>query len=498
MRIRSLQRRLALIILGVGMIAILLDSGLIGTLLARNLVDSNGADLAARAVALSSCCAGATPEGTRALTLRAAMAAAVGSAPRQFVLLVDLSNRPIGGSALPPRLARALHVAVQAHRIPRRGRWSVVGELIVSQAPLTQDGRPIGRLVLVEDVLGVQRRKDSVIFIVLVAGLIALAVAALAGLYAARAITRPIRAVTSAARAIAAGQLDRRVPPAGPDETVDLAHAFNAMVEEVLRQRRMERDLLANVSHELAAPLGTILAYAEALAEDVLDDPAQRHRALASIAAEASRLGALAGDLVDLALLESGQATLSLEAVSPAAMLAELAARMGPLTREKGIALSVEAPIDLPTLVTDRARLEGVLLNLIGNALAQTPAGGRITLIADGQSASVHATRGSGMVLPSASRTLPGWIALRVRDTGGGIAPEDLPRIFERFYRGDKSRDRRAGRRGGVGLGLAICRQTIGALGGVIGAESAGPGLGSTFTIRLPLSPSLAGLATDG
>ena len=490
MRIRSLQRRLALIILGVGMIAILLDSGLIGTLLARNLVYSNGADLAARAVALSTCCAGATPEETRALTLRAATAAAVGSAPRQFALVVDLSNRPIGGSTLPPRLARALRLAAQAHRIPRRGHWSVVGELIVSQAPLTQDGRPIGRLVLVEDVLGVQRIKDSVIFIVLVAGLIALAVAALAGLYAARAVTRPIRAVTSAARAIAAGQLDRRVPPTGPDETVDLAYAFNAMVEEVLRQRRLERDLLANVSHELAAPLGTILAYAEALAEDVLDDPAQRHRALASIAAEASRLGTLAGDLVDMALLESGQATLAREEVLPAALLAELAVRMGPLARDRNIALSVEADPDLPALLTDRARLEGVLLNLIGNALAHTPAGGRITLIADGQSASRLPADPFATASPlPASRTLPGWLALCVRDTGSGIAPADLPRVFERFYRGDKSRDRRAGRRGGAGLGLAICRQTIGALGGVIGAESAGPGLGSTFTIRLPLSP---------
>ena len=370
MRIRSLQRRLALIILGIGMIAILPDSGLIGTLLARNLVYSNGAGLAARATALSSCWAWATPEGTRAPTLRAAMAAAVGSAPRQFALVVDSSGHPIGGSALPPRLARVLRVAVQTHRIAQRGHWSVVGEVIVSQAPLLQDGRLIGRLVLVEDVLAVQRIKDSVIFIVLVAGLIALAVAALAGLFAARAVTHPIRAVTSAARALAAGQLDRRVPPEGPDEAVDLAHAFNAMVEEVLRQRRMERDLLAYISHELAAPLGTILGQRLGIGED----RARRPCPTPAGAGPYRRRGGQAGT--------PGRRSGRSGAVGERASHAHPG---GGLAREQGIALSVEAPIDLPALVSDRTRLEGVLLNLIGNALAHTPTGGRITLIADGQ-----------------------------------------------------------------------------------------------------------------
>jgi signal transduction histidine kinase len=139
---------------------------------------------------------------------------------------------------------------------------------------------------------------------------------------------------------------------------------------------------------------------------------------------------------------------------------------MAPAAEAAGVDLQAQAADNLPMLRTDSVRLEGVLVNLITNALHYTSGGGRITLAAHSD--------GDG-------------VALSVHDTGQGIAPSDLPRVFERFYRGDRSRDRRAGAAGGVGLGLAICRQVVEALGGAIRAEST-LGQGSTFTIWLPVA----------
>ena len=463
MRSHSLQRRLILVILGVGVLAIIINSSLLGTVLTRTLESTYGNELALRTRALTECCIAARPEVLRTLTERAATAGQGGTGAR-FALVVDPTGQPVANRWLPAAVETALLNAYQQHVLKPQGGWTTVAGMIVAQAPIVRAGQSVGTLVLAQNLREVYRIRGSLIVVAAWTGLLAVLVAALAGIFAARSIIRPIGDITAAARAIAAGNYKHRAPAGGTDETKELAGAFNAMIDDVLRQRQVERDLLANVSHELAAPLGIIRGYAEALADDVLRDRTHQEKALHAIAAESRRLSLLVGDLVDLALLEAGQATLARETVEPAELLADVRDRMAPAAEAAGITVRVEAARDRRTLSTDGVRLEGVLVNLITNALMHTPSGGTVTLRA------TESESGTFLV---------------VEDTGSGIATADLPRIFERFYRGDKGRDRRNGAAGGAGLGLAICRQTISALGGTITAESA-LGQGATFTIWLP------------
>ena len=471
MRVRSLQARIALVVLSVGVLAIIIDSGLIGATLTRNITAQYGSDLAQRADALADCCLAQSPRTLLALTERAAISGQAGTNARLAVVLDD-NGQPV---ATPRRWVSAaveglLVSAERGGKLPPPGKWVTVSGMIVARAPVMLAGKTVGTLILATDQREIRKVRGQLLTLAAWASLVALIVATVAGLFAVRAVTRPIRGITAAAREITAGRYDRRASPVGPDETVELANAFNAMVDDVQRQRQVERDLLANVSHELAAPLGVVRGYAEALADGVLEGEAHRESALRAIAAEASRLGRLVGDLLDLAMIESGQATLTVDAVTPVDLLSDVRNRMAPAAEAAGIELRACVASGLPVLRTDCARLEGVLVNLITNALPYTPSGGCITLAAE---------------------SARGGVSLSVSDTGQGIAPADLPHIFERFYRGDKSRDRRTEAAGGAGLGLAICRQVVTALGGTIRVESE-LGTGSSFTIWLPAVPSNA------
>jgi signal transduction histidine kinase len=327
---------------------------------------------------------------------------------------------------------------------------------------------------LAEDLQVAARAWRRIVKLVVIAGFVATAIAVLAGVVAGRAITRPIRTVTRTAHAIAAGDYDRRVTPEGPAEINELSLAFNGMVEEVLSQRRVERDLLANISHELASPLGLIRGYAEALAEGVIEGGPQQLAALRSIRAETGRLERLTADLLDLALLETGQVSMQVEEVPVGELLAGLQERFTPLAQQAGVTVSVDVPAGLPPLHADGLRLEQVLVNLLNNALRHTPARGTIAMAARRNDRGLYVT---------------------VSDTGSGIPAEELPRIWERFYRVDQGRDRRD-HEAGVGLGLAICRSTIALMHGTIIAESA-PGTGTTFTLWLPLrAPRAEGTST--
>jgi two-component system sensor histidine kinase ResE len=256
------------------------------------------------------------------------------------------------------------------------------------------------------------------------------------------------------------------VSASGPSEINEMSIAFNSMVEEVVRQRRIERDLLANISHELASPLGLIRGYAEALVDDVIHKAPERRAALQAIRQETVRLERLTADLLDLALLETGQVSVQVEEVPVPELLEGLRARLAPLMRQVGVTVTVDAPSVLPPMLTDGQRLEQVLVNLLNNAVRYTPPGGTVVMGA--------AQQGDG-------------ISITVADTGRGIPPEDLPRIWERFYRVERGRER-GEQEVHVGLGLAICRSTITLLQGTITVQST-PDVGTTFTIWLPLSP---------
>ncbi len=232
-------------------------------------------------------------------------------------------------------------------------------------------------------------------------------------------------------------------------------------VTEIRRLEGIRREFVANVSHELRTPLASIKALVETLEAGAIDDPAVATDFLRRVVGEVDRLAALVDDLLDLARLETGRVTLHREPLDPADLLWRAAERLRPQIERARLRLEVPVRAELPPVYADRARIEQVLLNLIHNAIKFTPAGGTIT---------VDAVE-SGPVLQ-----------VTVRDTGVGVSTEELPRVFERFYKADKAR-----RSDGTGLGLAIAKHIVQVHGGTIWVESA-PGEGASFTFTLPLA----------
>lgn len=302
---------------------------------------------------------------------------------------------------------------------------------------------------------------------------IAFLISILVALVLTRSITGPLIALTRATRALARGDYSQRVPAKDGDEVGELGGSFNQLAQDLERIRRRERDFLANISHDLKTPLTSIQGFAGALVDGTC--PPDAYPAVARIIhEEAQRMGQLVGDVLQLSRLEAGELPLALAPVDIAGLLREGARRFAAPAQAAGVALRVDAPAERAlTLLGDRGRLDQVLGNLIENALRYTPAGGRIDLIA----------------APLELAGKPG-VRLLVRDTGAGIAPQDLPRVFERFYQADKAR---VAGRAGSGLGLAIVKELIERHGGTVRAEST-LGAGTTIVMTLPLARS----ETDG
>jgi two-component system phosphate regulon sensor histidine kinase PhoR len=232
-------------------------------------------------------------------------------------------------------------------------------------------------------------------------------------------------------------------------------------ITELRRLEGVRRDFVANVSHELRTPLTSIRALVETLESGALHDPTVSSDFLARIVSEVDRLALLVDELLDLARLESGRMRLTLEQLDPQSLFERVAERLAPQTERAGLSVELAVAPGLPAITADRARIDQVLLNLVHNAVKFTPRGGSVTLAA----------------------TLAGEaVELQVRDTGVGVSPEELPRLFERFYKADQAR-----RSQGTGLGLAIAKHIVQAHGGTIWAE-ANPGGGTIFIFRLPVS----------
>jgi len=279
--------------------------------------------------------------------------------------------------------------------------------------------------------------------------------------HAFRDIATPLADVMAAADAIAEGDLGVRVPEHGPGEFSRLAESFNHMAQELERADQQRRNLTADVAHELRTPLHIIQGNLEGVLDGVYE-PSLEH--IGATLEETRTLARLVDDLRTLSLAEAGQLALVREPVDVAELLADVCTSFGGQAEAVGIDLRLEIEEDLPGLeiIADAGRLDQVLSNLMANALRHTSNGGTITL---------RAQPGEGCV------------RFLVRDTGEGIAPEDLPYIFDRFWRADPSRSHAGG--AGSGLGLAIARQLVQAQDGHIGVESQ-PGQGTTFTIELP------------
>jgi signal transduction histidine kinase len=291
-------------------------------------------------------------------------------------------------------------------------------------------------------------------------------VAALAiSLLLARLIGRPLEALTRAVRRMGTGDLAQRVPEEGSAEVVELARSFNAMATNLATAQQLRQQLVADVAHELRTPLANIRGYLEAIEDGVVAADEETMRTLRE---EAAQLNGLIDDLQELTQAEAGALRLDRGPIDPAELVERATDAARARAVEKGIVLTSAAEPNLPPVDIDLQRIMQVLQNLLANALRHTPAGGRVAV--------------------QARRTPDGMVAVSVADTGTGIAPEDLPHIFERFYRADSSRSRATG---GSGLGLTIARRLVESHGGTIGVESA-LGQGSCFTFTLPIAPDVA------
>ncbi len=277
-----------------------------------------------------------------------------------------------------------------------------------------------------------------------------------------RSVVAPVLAMSHAVQRIADGRYDERVQVVGKDELAALAARFNQMAEKLDQVESMRRRLLGDVSHELRTPLTAIKGSMEGLMDGVLPANAETFQ---QIHAEADRLNRLVDDLQELSRVEARAYQLDLHPLEVSSLVQTVTKRLASQAESKRISLDVELTPNLPPVLADEDRLIQVLTNLTGNALQYTPEGGRVKV---------------------GARRINNEIQFFIRDTGIGIPPEHLPRLFDRLYRVDKSRSRQAG--GGSGIGLTIARALVEAQSGHIWVESAGEGRGSTFHFTLPIA----------
>ena len=371
---------------------------------------------------------------------------------------------PASGTPLPPlaTVVEALEAPEQAAAFTADdgSRWLVVArELGPRRTLVVLAPRPTIRTLalILQDTVGPLWQ----------AGLVALLASVVLAALLARWIAAPLQRAAAAAGRVAAGDYEQRLDPAGPEETRRLAGAFNQMVQQVRLSRQAQRDFVANVSHELKTPLTSIQGFGQAIADGTARGGESLERAGQVIVQEAARLGRLVDDLLALTRFDAGQAMIDRRLIDPATVLAAAHERMQIAAAEQGVELSLTAK-PLPPLPADPDRLLQVMTNLIVNAIQHTARGGRILV---------------------AGQADAEWLRLTVEDNGPGIAPEHLPRIFERFYRADPARPAAAGR--GSGLGLAIAEEIVRAHGGRVDVWSQ-PGVGSRFTVVLPLAPEAA------
>ncbi len=297
----------------------------------------------------------------------------------------------------------------------------------------------------------------------LAAGGIALIASLAVAFLVARSISRPLVGITGASEAMALGNYRQQIPVEGRDEVARLARSFNGMAAQVSRSDRMMRDLLANVAHELKTPLTSIQGFSQALADGSLHSQDEYSSAARIINEESDRMRRLVNDLLYLSQIESGQIPLEVQTVSVDTLLGDSAERVRWQLGSDDRRLEVERAGALPPVSVDARRMEQVLANLLDNAIRYTPAGGVIDM-----RAGVEGDR----------------VRIDVHNTGSYIAPDELDRVFERFYQVDRSR-KRNGRNGG--LGLAIAREIVAAHGGQISATS-DPQHGTTFSVTMPVA----------
>lgn len=297
-------------------------------------------------------------------------------------------------------------------------------------------------------------------------GAIALLLAFLLAFLVARSVARPLQRMALAAESIAEGEYEQQLVPAGPDEVQRLAQSFNHMAAKVNETHAIQRDFLNNVAHELKTPLTSIQGWSQAIVDGMVTEPESQSKAASIIHEEAGRMSRMVSELLDLARIASGRLQLRLESVDINQLIADVHRNLLLQAQQKGVHLTLEAKTT-PPIRGDYDRLVQVFMNLVDNGLTHTPAGGRVHIAL--QQIQDH------------------QVQITIQDTGKGIPPEELGRIFERFYQVSKARHR-PDQKQGFGLGLAITKNLIDLHQGRITVRSE-VGKGTLFTVRLPVHP---------
>lgn len=331
------------------------------------------------------------------------------------------------------------------------------------------DGQVVGKLVSVISTpwhfLGPleQRFVARLRWWLAVGALSAGALGLLLGLVFSRSLIAPLQRLADAARAVAARDFSRRVEEEGSTEMIEVAQAFNQMTAALEASERQRQNMVADVAHELRTPLSVVQGNLQAILDDVYPlDKAE----VASLYDETRLLSRLVDDLRELALADAGQLRLNLQATPADQVIQTTVDSLALVAEAQEVTLSTDVPPDLPPVQADPDRLAQILRNLLINALQHTPAGGSVTVTAT---------------------PAPDAVEIAVADTGEGIASDDLPHVFERLWRADRSRARGKLWARGTGLGLAIVQILVEAQGGQIQVESA-LGQGSTFRFSIPLA----------
>jgi signal transduction histidine kinase len=295
-------------------------------------------------------------------------------------------------------------------------------------------------------------------------GLVAVGVAVLLTFFLSRRVLAPVKALTAAAKRVGRGVFSQRVETKDKGELGELARAFNSMSGDLERAEKLRQNMVADIAHELRTPLANVRGYLEALSDGVIKPDAETIRSLSE---EAALLSQLVDDLQELSLAEAGALKLNRRREDIARLVGQAAKAARDQAEAKGLTLSVALPAKLPAVNIDANRIRQVLSNLLDNAIAHTAKGGLVEITA---------------------KRRRGWLELSVSDNGEGIPAKDLPNIFERLYRVDKSRARATG---GSGLGLTIAKRLVEAHGGEIKAQSQ-PGKGSRFSFTVPTASTRA------
>lgn len=294
-------------------------------------------------------------------------------------------------------------------------------------------------------------------------GMAVLAAGLIASYFVARSITVPLRNLSRAAEQIEQGNFDQQVPVETKDEVGHLAAIFNRMAETLAVNTNMRRQFLANIAHELRTPLAIIQGHLEGMVDGVIEPSTEQ---LSSLHEEAIRLNRLITDLRDLSLAEVRQLALEKSSTDVNQIISRALFMLKPLIDAKEIYVNYKLDEKLPEITADTDRISQVFYNILMNAIRYSPTRSIVEVI------TTQVERDDQL-----------WIRVSVSDNGPGIAQEDIPHIFDHFYRGDKSRDRKSG---GSGLGLAIVKQLVEIHGGRVAVESK-LGEGSIFQILLPV-----------